>query len=155
MLLAGSGKSSDAYWGKGALPDRVAGCGLRESLEASCFLNFVILMTPPCFCFPAACLILFFVLLDPVAGRAAGKVHRSHTITQAQAERIALSEVPGARVRSAQLQAAKGQRFWSVDVARPGSKNAREVHVDARTGKVLSVQTERPEDQAEEPLKGR
>jgi hypothetical protein len=112
-------------------------------------------MTPPCVSLPAACLILSFVVLEPVASRAAGKVHRPRTITQAQAERIALSKVPGARVRSAQLQAAKGQKFWSVDVARPGSKNAREVHVDARTGKVLSAQTERPEDQAEEPIKGR
>jgi uncharacterized membrane protein YkoI len=102
-----------------------------------------------------ACFLALAAALCILPGQAAPQAHRHRTITQAQAERIALDKVPGGRVRSAQLQAAKGQHFWSVDVIQPGRKNAREVHVDARTGKVLAVQTERPEDQAEEPLKGR
>jgi uncharacterized membrane protein YkoI len=81
-----------------------------------------------------------------------GKRHRE--LTQREAQQIALAKVPGGKVRSAELQSAGKNSFWSVDVVRPGKKNAREVHVDAHTGKVLSVQTERPEDQAEEPLKG-
>jgi hypothetical protein len=36
---------------------------------------------------------------------------------------------------------------------KPGSKNAKEVRVDAATGKIFNVQTEKPEDQAEEPAK--
>jgi len=31
--------------------------------------------------------------------------------------------------------------------------NAKEVHIDATSGKILAVQTEKPEDQAEEPAK--
>jgi hypothetical protein len=68
-------------------------------------------------------------------------------ITKAKAERIALTKVPGGSIRSAELETARGRRFWSVYIAKPGSKNA------ATSGQILAVQTERPEDQAEEPLK--
>jgi uncharacterized membrane protein YkoI len=77
----------------------------------------------------------------------------SRKITKARAEQIALTKVPGGSVRSAELETAKGKRFWSVYIARPGSKNAKEIRVDARSGQILAVQTERPEDQAEEPSK--
>ena len=77
----------------------------------------------------------------------------AHKITKAKAEQIALAKVPGGRIRSAELETAKGQRFWSVYIAKPGAKNAKEIRVDATTGKILGVQTERPEDQAEEPSK--
>ena len=55
--------------------------------------------------------------------------------------------------RPAQLETARGQRFWAVFIAKPGSKNAKEIRVDATSGQILAVQTEKPEDQAEEPLK--
>ena len=48
---------------------------------------------------------------------------------------------------------ANGAKFWSVYVVKPASKNAKEVRVDAASGKILNVQTEKPEDQAEEPAK--
>jgi hypothetical protein len=86
-------------------------------------------------------------------GAASEKNSAKHSITKAQAERIALTKVPGGTLRSAELATARGQRFWSVYVAKPGSKNAKEIRVDARTGRILTVQTERPEDQAEEPPK--
>jgi uncharacterized membrane protein YkoI len=74
-------------------------------------------------------------------------------ITKAAAERIALGKVPGGHVRSAELETARGQHFWSVYIAKPGAKNAKEIRVDAKSGQILAVQTERPEDQAEEPSK--
>ena len=77
----------------------------------------------------------------------------SSKITKARAERIALTKVPGGSIRSAELETAGRQRFWSVYIAKPGSKNAKEIRVDATTGQILAVQTERPEDQAEEPPK--
>lgn len=95
------------------------------------------------------------VYLPFSAAAAASKGRPHHQLTQKQAQQIALAKVPGSKIRSAELQSAGKNSFWSVDVVQPGKKNAREVHVDAHTGKVLSVQTERPEDQAEEPLKGR
>jgi uncharacterized membrane protein YkoI len=74
-------------------------------------------------------------------------------ITKARAERIALTKVPGGSIRSAELETTGGQRFWSVYLAKPGSKNAKEICIDATSGQILAVQTERPEDQAEEPPK--
>jgi hypothetical protein len=77
----------------------------------------------------------------------------SRKITKARAERIALTKVPGGSIRSAELQTARGQRFWAVYVVKPGSKNAKEIHVDASSGQILTVQTQKPGDQAEEPRK--
>jgi uncharacterized membrane protein YkoI len=89
------------------------------------------------------------------SGTASDKNEAKHSskITKAGAERIALSKVPGGSIRSAELETARGHRFWSVYVAKPGSKNAKEVRVDATSGQILAVQTERPGDQAEEPAK--
>lgn len=74
-------------------------------------------------------------------------------ITKAKAERIALAKMPGGRIRSAELETVRGRHFWSVYIAKSGSKNAKEIRVDAISGQILAVQTERPEDQAEEPAK--
>ena len=72
-------------------------------------------------------------------------------IKKRQAGQIALGKVHGGTIRAAELLTSNGGRFWSVYVVRSGSMNAKEVHVDAASGKVLAVQTERPADQAEEP----
>jgi hypothetical protein len=74
-------------------------------------------------------------------------------IKERQAEQIALSKIRGGTIRSAELQVANGSHFWAVFVAKPDKKNAKEVHIDATSGKILAVQTEKPEDQAEEPPK--
>jgi hypothetical protein len=89
------------------------------------------------------------------SGVASDKNEAKHSskITKARAERIALTKVPGGSIRSAELETARGRRFWSVYIAKPGSKNAKEIRVDATSGQILAVQTERPEDQAEEPPK--
>ena len=89
------------------------------------------------------------------SGVASDKNEAKHSskITKARAERIALTKVPGGIIRSAELETARGRRFWSVYIAKPGSKNAKEIRVDATSGQILAVQTERPEDQAEEPPK--
>jgi len=95
------------------------------------------------------------VTLNVAAGIASDsrQPQRHGNVTKRQAEQIALGKVHGGTIRTAELLAGDGGRFWSVYVVRSGSMNAREVHVDAASGKVLNVQTERPEDQAEEPLK--
>ena len=89
------------------------------------------------------------------SGVAADKNEAKHSskITKARAERIALAKVPGGRIHGVELETMRGRRFWSVYIAKPGSKNAKEIRVDATRGQILGVQTERPEDQAEEPPK--
>jgi hypothetical protein len=100
-------------------------------------------------------LIIVVSVLGFSSSFASGKDETGHSgkITKSKAERIALAKMPGGKVRSAELETAKGQQFWSVYIGKPGSKNAKEIRVDAATGKILAVQTERPEDQAEEPAK--
>jgi hypothetical protein len=75
------------------------------------------------------------------------------SIKKRQAEQIALSKIRGGTIRSAELQVASGSHFWAVFVAKPDKIDAKEVHIDAASGKILAVQTEKPEDQAEEPPK--
>ena len=102
-------------------------------------------------------MILIFALsaFGILSGIASDKNEAKHSgkITKARAERIALTKVPGGSIRSAELETARGRRFWSVYIAKPGSKNAKEIRVDAKSGQILAVQTERPGDQAEEPPK--
>jgi uncharacterized membrane protein YkoI len=103
-----------------------------------------------------SCLTILVAVLATinVAPAVASDNHQSkHHVTKRQAEQIALSKVRGGTIRTAELQTANGSSFWSVYVVKPGSKNAKEVRVDATTGKILNVQTEKPEDQAEEPAK--
>lgn len=103
-----------------------------------------------------SCLTILVAVLATVsvAPAFASDNHQSkHHVPKRKAEQIALSKVRGGTIRTAELQTANGSRFWSVYVVKPGSKNAKEVRVDATTGKILNVQTEKPEDQAEEPAK--
>ena len=71
-------------------------------------------------------------------------------ISQQEARRIALSKVPGGSIESAKLEKEGATLLWSVDVKIPGSKNITEVHIEAQTGKVLSVEIETPAQQAAE-----
>ena len=71
-------------------------------------------------------------------------------ITRSQAEHIALSKVPDGRVSSGELEREYGTLIWSFDITKPGTRDINEVQVDAKTGKVVSVKTETPKDQAEE-----
>src|ERR1700675_4839269 len=77
----------------------------------------------------------------------------SNKITKARAERIALTKVPGGIIRSAELETARGQHFWSVYIGKPGSKNAKEIRVDAKSGQILAVQTKSTGTQQEAPHK--
>jgi uncharacterized membrane protein YkoI len=92
---------------------------------------------------------------DISSGVAANKneAKRSSKITKARAERIAFTKVPGGCIHGAELETVGGRRFWSVYIAKPGSKSAKEIRVDATSGQNFAVQTERPEGQAEEPPK--
>ena len=101
------------------------------------------------------CVAVALVITSAAPIFAADQSHAKHTgnITKRQAEQIALNKIRGGTLRSAKLQVANGSRFWAVYVLKHDAKNAEEVRVDATTGKILGVQTEKPEDQAEEPPK--
>jgi uncharacterized membrane protein YkoI len=71
-------------------------------------------------------------------------------ITKAEAERVALAKVSQGIVKSAEIEKEKGRIVWSFDIARPGTGDITEILVDAKTGKIISTQTESPRDQAKE-----
>ena len=71
-------------------------------------------------------------------------------ITKADAEQIALAKVSQGIVKSAEIENEKGHLVWSFDIARPGTRDITEILVDAKTGKIISTQTESPRDQAKE-----
>jgi len=71
-------------------------------------------------------------------------------VTKSQAEKTALTKVPNGVIKSAELEKEHGLLIWSFDIAKPGTKNITEVQVDAKTGKIASVQIETPKDQASE-----
>jgi uncharacterized membrane protein YkoI len=71
-------------------------------------------------------------------------------ITKAQAQEIALAKVPQGTVKSAEIENEKGHLVWSFDIAKPNTKDITEILVDANTGKIISIQTESPRDQAKE-----
>ena len=74
----------------------------------------------------------------------------SSVLSQAEATRIALSKVPGGIVESAKLEKEGKMVLWSIDVKMPNSKNITEVHIEASSGKILSIQIETPAQQAAE-----
>lgn len=58
------------------------------------------------------------------------------------ATRTALSRVPGAQIRSAEIEREHGRLIWSFDLAQAGTAGVTEVQVSAMTGKVVSEQHE-------------
>jgi len=66
-------------------------------------------------------------------------------ISKADAEKTALAKVPNGTVKEAEIEKEKGKLIWSFDLATPGTKDITEVTVDAITGEIASVETEKPE----------
>lgn len=73
-------------------------------------------------------------------------------VTRAEAEKTALAKVPNGSIKDGEIEKEHGKLIWSFDIAKPQSKNITEVQVDAKTGKIASVQEETPKDQAKEAM---
>lgn len=70
-------------------------------------------------------------------------------VAESQARAAALAKVPGT-VKSHELERENGRVIWTYDIARPSVRGVTEVHVDAITGRVLSVRKETPRREAAE-----
>ena len=69
-------------------------------------------------------------------------------VSMKEARATALKEVPGGKVKEAELEREKGQLIYSFDI---GTKDGiKEVQVDALTGKVVKVETETKAQEAKE-----
>ena len=71
-------------------------------------------------------------------------------ISEAQAQPIALAQVPGGTVKESDLEQEKGRLIWSFDIVSSQSSDITEVAVDAVNGRVVSVAQETPAQQAGE-----
>jgi uncharacterized membrane protein YkoI len=71
-------------------------------------------------------------------------------ITKGEAEHLALNRVPHGSIKSAEIENEKGHLVWSFDISTPGTPNITEILVDAKSGQIISQQTETPHDQAKE-----
>lgn len=78
------------------------------------------------------------------------KLEAQAKVSRADAEKTALGKVPGGTVKEGDIEEEKGRLIWSFDITTPGSKDITEVAVDAKTGDVVSVDVETPEQQAKE-----
>ena len=71
-------------------------------------------------------------------------------ISKPQAEKTALAKIPNGAIQSGELEREHGKLVWSFDISTNSSKNVTEVQVDAKSGKIVSVTTETPAEQAKE-----
>jgi uncharacterized membrane protein YkoI len=71
-------------------------------------------------------------------------------VTEAQARAKALARVPGGTVKSHELEKENGRLIWTFDIAVPRTPGVTEVHVDAKTGKVVAVKKETPAEEEKE-----
>jgi uncharacterized membrane protein YkoI len=78
------------------------------------------------------------------------KLEAKAKISRTDAEKTALSKVPGGTIKEGEIEKEHGKLVWSFDITTPDSKDITEVQVDAKTGKVVSVEKETPEEQAKE-----
>jgi uncharacterized membrane protein YkoI len=58
--------------------------------------------------------------------------------------------VPRGTVKSSALEKEHGRLVWSFDIAQPTTQDLTEVQVDAKTGKVVSVEKETSAKEARE-----
>lgn len=72
------------------------------------------------------------------------------TVSESDARATALARVGNGTIRSAELEKEHGALVWSFDIARSNTKGVTEVQVDAKTGKVVSVNKESPTQEARE-----
>jgi hypothetical protein len=71
-------------------------------------------------------------------------------VTKRDAEKTALDQVPNGAIKSAELEREHGKLIWSFDIGQKGTRDIKEVQVDAKSGRIVSVATETPKDQAKE-----
>ena len=65
-------------------------------------------------------------------------------VTKDSAQKLALAQVPGGRVKSAELEREHGKLIWSFDISVAGKTGIDEVQIDAVTGALVSNVHETP-----------
>ena len=71
-------------------------------------------------------------------------------VSEAQAKSTALGKVPNGVVKSSELEKEKGKLVWSFDISQRSARGVTEIQIDAITGKIVSLKTETPAQEAKE-----
>lgn len=58
-------------------------------------------------------------------------------ITKNEAQHLVLKKYPGATIKKCELTGEKGQSVWTLQVVKAGGRDATDVKVDGRSGKIL------------------
>jgi len=84
------------------------------------------------------------LIAAPAAARAGGGAHHHAKISMAAARKTALAKVPG-KVVAQELEKEDGRWIYSFEIKPDGEtrKIVKEVNVDADSGAIVSVETER------------
>ena len=103
------------------------------------------------------CSLLTLGILAAIEARTAQAADKSQSqleaqakITRSQAEKTIHKLWRQGKIKTAELEEENGNLIWSFDIVVPDSKDIIEAHVDAKTGKVVSVDTESPADEKKE-----
>ena len=72
------------------------------------------------------------------------------TVDSMTARATALAQVPGGEVAKMELEREDSLLIWSFDIKVPGQEGVEEIHVDAKTGKVVKTEHESEESEAAE-----
>jgi len=65
------------------------------------------------------------------------------TVSKADAQKVAQAKVPNGTIKESELENENGKIIWSFDMSTPGTTDTTEVNVDAKTGKLVNVETEK------------
>ena len=79
-----------------------------------------------------------------------GKLQAEAKVSRAEAEKIALTKVPGGTIKEGELEKEKARLIWSFDIVTPESPDITEVQVDALSGQVVAIEKESAAQQAKE-----
>jgi len=94
---------------------------------------------------PSIVIALFGVLTMAAVGQAGtptGGTHHARAkakISMRTARATALAQVPGGKIKAAELEREKGKLIYSFDIRVPGKSGIEEVQIDATDGSVVSV----------------
>ena len=92
-----------------------------------------------------------FALSPPSqAGTDSTTLAKEARVTESQARETALRKVPHGTIKSFELEKESGRLVRSFDISQPSVPGVTEVHVDAKTGKVIEIKKESPAQEARE-----
>lgn len=74
--------------------------------------------------------------LSAASSRENQRLHE-RKITKNEAQHLILKKYPGATIKKCELTDEKGQSMWTLQVVKPGGRDATDVKVDGRSGKIL------------------